>query len=115
MMRGEFIRRLRLDNDGRKEYFWLRKKWSWVLVVALSLTILYHFLFCWMLGAGVWKYDAYKTFPYLQTVEFFGQIVGLCWIVVTFLFSDPNSPHSKKYLKGNGTEKVSGYAKENLQ
>ncbi|MFN7161078.1 MAG: hypothetical protein ACK4NC_05765 [Candidatus Gracilibacteria bacterium] len=76
------------ERKGREEYFKLRNKWSIYLVIALYAMILFQFVITFFIGFGIIDFTAYPTFISLVIGENFLQIVGMCLIVVKFLFPD---------------------------
>ena len=76
-----------VELDGRKKFFWLRTKWSWVIVVWTTLLIWFNCYLAYKIGVGEWKFDGYQWFITAVTVETFLQIVGMGYVAVRFLFS----------------------------
>lgn len=74
------------EVTGRREYFGLRKVWSWGLLTALSVTIVFQIFLGVSVGLKWLNFDGYRAFLYLIASENFAQIVGLCIFVVKFLF-----------------------------
>ena len=73
--------------EGLRAFYRLRKKWSWFILVCISLLILFQIVVTVMVGCGVLDFKEYKWFLPMVITENFAQIIGLAIIVVTFLFS----------------------------
>ena len=87
-------RRQETEVIGRGQYFRLRKQWSWFLFAFLTGMIIFQFFVTIAVGLGWMNFLEYKTLLGLVLGENFLQIVGMCVIVVTFLF-----PRNEKVSK----------------
>ena len=88
------IERLKIENQGRTDYFHLRIKWSWFLLVTLSVMVLFQIFLTVAIGLAWFDFKNYKSFLELLVGETFLQIAGMCYIVVRCLF--PNNKETKK-------------------
>lgn len=80
------IKERETERRGREEYFNLRSEWSARLAWFLGVMILFQILLTLVIGAGWLDFASYETFLYLVVGENFVQIVGMCILVVQFLF-----------------------------
>lgn len=80
------IKERETERRGREEYFTLRREWSGRLAWFLGSMILFQILLTLIIGAGWLDFLEYETFLYLVVGENFVQIVGMCILVVQFLF-----------------------------
>jgi hypothetical protein len=81
--------RERIELDGRREYFRLRNKWSWCIIAWITCLILFNIALAVAIGLGWFDFTEYEWFITAITVETFLQVVGLGYIAVRYLFSDP--------------------------
>jgi hypothetical protein len=79
-------KKAQIELDGRQNYFSLRKRWSLLLKLLLSISIIFQFIVILLVGFGCLNYKEYSWFINLVMGENFFQIIGLCLIVVNFLF-----------------------------
>lgn len=80
------IKERETERRGREEYFILRREWSGRLAWFLGVMILFQIILTLIIGAGWLNFLDYETFLYLVVGENFVQIVGMCILVVQFLF-----------------------------
>jgi len=78
------------------DYSEMRKTWSIVLAFCLSISICFQFALTILIGLNLFDFENYKNFLYLVVSENFGQIIGMCIVVVKFLF--PNKLLNNKLL-----------------
>ncbi len=78
----------RVELDGRKEFFRLRKLWSHWIVGWITALIVFNILLTFAVGLGFFDFAEYQWFVIAVTVETFLQIVGMGYIAVHFLFSN---------------------------
>jgi hypothetical protein len=76
-----------VEVEGRRRYFGLRTKWSWIIFGWISVLIIFNMILTYKVGVGSWKFEEYQWFITAVTVETFLQIVGMGYIAVKFLFS----------------------------
>lgn len=79
------------ERKGREKYYELREEWSTYLIWLLAVMVGFQIVLVLLIGFGALQYQEYRNFLYAAVVESFLQIVGMCWIVVRFLF-----PHKKE-------------------
>jgi hypothetical protein len=84
------IERARIENWGTKEKYDLRNYWSWVLTVLLVGLVIFQGILVKRIGTGAWKFVGYETFLDAQAGVYFMQIVGMCYVVLKYLFNDPD-------------------------
>ena len=76
-----------VELDGRRKFYSLRTKWSWVIVFWTTTLIWFNCYLAYKIGTDQWKFVEYKWFITAVTVETFLQIVGMGYVAVRFLFS----------------------------
>ncbi len=72
--------------SGLKAYFIMRERWSWILASLLIASIIFQFILVLIVGKNWLDFSKNKDFLLLVTGENFVQIIGLCVIIVNFLF-----------------------------
>lgn len=77
----------RVEIDGRKQYFALRRDWSAYISCWISALIIFNGALTVGVGSGWLRFDDMQWFVTAVTVETFLQIVGMGYIAVRFLFS----------------------------
>ncbi|MDQ3098979.1 MAG: hypothetical protein M3Q44_04495 [bacterium] len=75
---------------GLQAYYSMRESWSWILAALLTLSIIFQFVMIIIVGKEWLDFSQNKDFLLLVTGENFVQIIGLCLIIVNFLF--PKQP-----------------------
>lgn len=80
------------EVKGERFFYQLRNFWGVLLAVALVLSIVFQFLLTLAVGAGWLKFEGYTTFLNIVAGENFVQVIGLCTIVVSFLFPKNGPP-----------------------
>lgn len=85
--------RERVELDGKRAFFRLRKHWSAALMVWISSFIAFHVSITIAVGLGSLDFLEYQWLIPLITVENFLQIVGMGYVVVRFLY--PNGINTK--------------------
>ncbi len=89
--------RANIENQGRKEYFRLRRRWAYFLMVALVASGIFQALFVRFVGDGTWKFEHHEVFVNTVGAELFLQIAAMCLIVVRCLFpAERDKPSSEK-------------------
>lgn len=78
----------RVELDGRKEFFHLRKLWSHWIIGWITALIAFNVFLTFAVGLCVLDFAQYQWFVIAVTVETFLQIVGMGYIAVHFLFSN---------------------------
>ena len=82
-----------IENEGRSDYFKLRKKWSWSLLGFLIGMFVFQAALTVLIGLRIFDFKEYKFFLNLVVGENFLQIVGMCIMVVGFLFPKSETPN----------------------
>jgi hypothetical protein len=94
----------RIHEGGLKDFYGLRKKWSWFLFGFIAVSIIFQMAVTFFVIFRFPNFNDYKSFLFLIMGENFAQIVGMGYIVVNFLFRDsaqkkPISENSDKQVK----------------
>jgi len=84
--------RLRVEVEGRKQFFKLQKGWSSAIMWWISLLIAFNVLLTVLVGAGALSFAAAPWFVTAVTVETFLQVVGLGYVAARYLFSNEQRP-----------------------
>lgn len=87
----EKLRQLQAHSQGLEEFYGMRKGWSRFLMVSLAVLIVFQCLMMVSIGRNWLVFSNYKTLLNIQAVEYFGQIVAMCFIIVKFLFNHQDS------------------------
>jgi len=96
-MSEQVLRERETNRQGKKDYYDLRKHWSLFLFIFLFLSTIFQITLTLLLGYGYISFVDNKVFLYMVIGENFLQIVGMCLIVVRFLFpSNQPTPNSKQ-------------------
>lgn len=74
---------------GLSEFYDLRKKWSRWIIIWISVLILFNGALAVAVGREILDFKEYQWFISAVTVETFLQIVGMGYVAVKFLFSEP--------------------------
>lgn len=79
--------------EGLREFFRLRKKWSWILASALLLILLFNIAVVFCVG---FRWISFSDEWFLRIVlgTNLADIIGLAYVVVRFLFKHPPRPGS---------------------
>lgn len=77
-----------IDLDSKRSFYFHRNKWSWFIIVWISVLILFNGSLTIMIGEGWLDFKHYKWFITTVTAETFLQIVGLGYVAAHFLFSN---------------------------
>ncbi len=72
--------------QGQREYFELRKSWSEYLKIVLGVLIAFEMLLIVGVGAGYVNYMNYEWFINITVSQIFLEIIGMCYIIVNFLY-----------------------------
>lgn len=81
------LRRLQwIENYGRKKFFHLRTHWSWFSFGWLTFLILFQVVVVLGVGLNWFDYRNYDNLLYVVIAENFGQVLGLGYIIVRYLF-----------------------------
>ncbi|OBY24202.1 hypothetical protein [Leisingera sp. JC1] len=78
-----------IKTQGLREFYDLRKKWSGWIIFWISALITFNAILAVLVGAGALDFREYQWFISAVTVETFLQIVGMGYVAVKFLFSEP--------------------------
>lgn len=101
----EELRSLQIEQDGRKQYFELRKKWSWILCGVLIPTLIFQFTLVVLVGLKKLSFTENKNLVEIVCSGNFLQVIGLVYIVVRFLFpSSQPSPQPSSVSAKTETE-----------
>lgn len=74
------------DIRAKKFFYWLRNVWGVLLALVLIASIAFEFWLAYQVGKGHLSFTGYTTFLNIIAGTDFIQIVGLCALVVGFLF-----------------------------
>lgn len=74
---------------GLGEFFALRRQWSKWIIGWITALVAFHAILALLVGLALLDYSEYEWFITAITVETFLQIVGMGFVAVKFLFSDP--------------------------
>ena len=77
---------IKIRLSGLDAYYTMRIRWSWIIAVLLILSIIFQFILVLAVGKNWLDFSKNKDFLLLVTGENFVQIIGLCVIIVNFLF-----------------------------
>lgn len=77
----------RVELEGRRAFFKLRRIWSGWIIAWVTTLILFNVVLTALVGSGMLNFVPYQWFITAVTVETFLQIVGLGYVAVRFLFS----------------------------
>ena len=77
---------IKIRLSGLDAYYTMRVRWSWILAVLLISSIAFQFILVLIIGKNWLDFSKNKEFLLLVTGENFVQIIGLCIIIVNFLF-----------------------------
>lgn len=83
-----------IELEGRRQYFFLQKIWSTVIIFWISILICEDLVILVLTGKGVFNFKNYQWFIMSVSVETFLQIVGMGYVAVRFLF--PNKSENTK-------------------
>lgn len=84
--------RIRVEIDGRKQFFTLQKGWSRAIIAWISILIGFNALLTVLVGAGCLDFTDAPWFVTAVTVETFLQVVGLGYVAARYLFSNDQNP-----------------------
>jgi hypothetical protein len=87
----EAIREAKILNRGLDEYYNLRKEWSHCLKWLLGFLIVFQCFVVIAVGFKWMDFSKHQDFLKIQASGYFAQIVGLCYVVVKYLFQDVRS------------------------
>lgn len=79
---------LSTDIFGKSGYFRMQKFWSWTMVGILTYSVVLQGYLISSVGYNKMDFREYKTFLNLIAGQNFLQIIGLCYIIVKYLFPD---------------------------
>jgi hypothetical protein len=74
--------------QGLKRHYSHKSKWSYFLMVAMSVMIWFQSYLLYKVGTGQWNFTQYDWLLPALLVQNLAQIAGLCLIVVKALFKD---------------------------
>lgn len=74
--------------DGLKNFYLLRKKWSWFIIFCISFMLLFQPYLLYKVGSGYWDFKDYNGLLVAIIGSNFMQVIGLALIVVKFLFNN---------------------------
>lgn len=82
--------------DAAKDYYKLRKDWSSFLMTVLALLVIFQITLTLFVGVGFFNFVNNQWFINSIVAETFLQIVGMCIIVVKFLYPTKEEREAKK-------------------
>ncbi len=82
-------RKKQIDNQGLQEFYKLRTGWSFFIMFAIGILILFQIGFSFTILFCKTEFIKSDGILYLIVGENFAQVVALAFIVVKFLFKDP--------------------------
>ena len=82
-----------IENQGRHDFYSLRKSWSRFLMFSLFAMLAFQMGLTVLIGTGHLDFTKYPVLISLVVGENFVQIIGMCVLVVQFLFQDSH-PHA---------------------
>lgn len=88
-----------VEIAGRRSFYRLRHKWSWAIIIWLSILIIFNCGLAIAIGSGELNFSAYQWFITAVTIETFLQVIALGLIAVKFLFSDGSTAQRDKRSK----------------
>lgn len=80
---------------GREQFLSLRGNWSLSLIVWISGLLLYQVALAVVVGLGWLDFTKYQWFLPLVVAQNFGQIVGMGYIIIRFLYPGVREPQAK--------------------
>lgn len=82
----------RIELESRRKIIAMRSKWSWTIIVWISVLILFHIVVTILVGCNVLDFSKQKFL--IQTVigTNFLEIVGMGVIVIKFLYPASSKP-----------------------
>ncbi|OXE37397.1 MAG: hypothetical protein CGW95_01750 [Phenylobacterium zucineum] len=84
--------KVRVEIDGRKQFFRLQKRWSDSITWWISGLIVFNATLTVLVGAGCLDFSRTPWFVTAVTVETFLQVVGLGYVAARYLFSNEQNP-----------------------
>ena len=84
--------KVRVEIDGRKQFFRLQRSWSTAIIWWISVLIAFNALLTVLVGCGRLDFASAPWFVTAVTVETFLQVVGLGYVAARYLFSSDKSP-----------------------
>ena len=78
---------IKVEIQGRKDFFALRKHWSIAIIVWISILLTVNSGLAIGVGLAWLDFKAYQWFITAVTVETFLQVVGLGYVAARYLFS----------------------------
>jgi hypothetical protein len=78
----------KVELDGRKSFFQLRKSWSRWIIFWISILIIFNITLTGLVGFKFLSFQNYRWFITTVTIETFLQTVGMGYVAVRYLFSD---------------------------
>lgn len=80
------------ELKGKRFYYWLRNTWAVFLALVLIASIAFQFWLTYEVGQGHLSFEKYPWLIQIVLSANFVEIVGLCFVVVKFLFPADNTP-----------------------
>ena len=87
----ELQKQLEAHTRGLNEYYDLRKEWSGCLKKLLIILVVFQCILVLLVGCKWLDFIHYQMFLKIQATDYFLQIVGMCYVVVKYLFKDPRA------------------------
>lgn len=97
----EARRASQIHNNGLNEYYALRVRWSHCLKFLLIVLVMFQCFLVAAVGRNWMDFTKYQSFLKIQATVYFLQVVGMCLIVVRYLFKDPQEIKSNTEIKPN--------------
>lgn len=76
---------------GIEDHYKHKKHWSWFVIFIMFLMVGFQMVLIVKVGRGTWDYKDYDWLLPTLMIQYFGQIVGLAWLIVKSLFSKINN------------------------
>jgi len=80
------------EFKGKRFYYWLRNIWGVLLALVLIVSITFQFWLTSEVGHDHLNFEKYPWLIQIVLSSNFVEIVGLCYVVVKFLFPPDNTP-----------------------
>ena len=84
--------KVRVEIDGRKQFFRLQQGWSDWITRWITGLILFNAALTVLVGTGCLDFSKAPWFVTAVTVETFLQVVGLGYVAARYLFSNEQNP-----------------------
>jgi hypothetical protein len=85
----------KIEEDGKEQFFQLRKIWSYWLIGWITASLLFQWFATGLIGLGFLDFTQYKWLATAIFGENFIQIVGMGYLIIKFLYPSSGSPAKK--------------------